>query len=264
MPGAFIGYAPKAVKNFLTDADLSTYDGKEADGRAITLSSGKAVLATAPGAGVLGSLVQGRDGSGTTATVSVATDGPAYFRLGGTVAQGDALEPGASGLWVAAADGQGSAIALEAGVSGDLIGGEFAALGGIRIAETTIAAGSVATLNATAVSLVAAPGAGKYLDLVDAEVFLDYGTAGYDAVAATDYLSIRYTNASGAVLTANTSPVGFGDATADAHFKMEPTSHLITLNAALVAHIQGGEWYSAAGDSPLTFRVKYRVATAQS
>lgn len=260
----FIGTADKAVRNLRTASDLDAYEGNEGmDGRAVKVTSGLVVLATDESADIAGVLYRGKDGSSEQATCTVLSFGPAQFRLGETIAAYDRLIPNGSGLWIKDLTGTSRFVAHEAGVENQLISGEIGAPGGIFTAEATLTAAQVQALNATAVEVIAAPGAGKYIEFLGGEAFLDFESVGYDAVAATDYLSLRYTNASGAIVTANVSPAGFGDASADAHMKLAPASHVITQNAALVAHIQGGEWYSAAGDSPIVLRIQYRIVTAQ-
>lgn len=127
-------------------------------------------------------------------------------------------------------------------------------------AKATIATAAVKTLHATPVQVIPAPPAGKYIEIVSVHAELVYGTAGYDGVDATDYLELRYTNGSGALLTATVSPAGFGDATANAHVTLTPASSgWIPANAKVVAYIAGSEWYTAAGDSALRFDILYRL-----
>ena len=52
--------------------------------------------------------------------------------------------------------------------------------------SVTLTAAQVTLLNTTPVTLVAAPGAGKALMLLDAVLFLDYATTAYDGIAALD------------------------------------------------------------------------------
>ena len=129
------------------------------------------------------------------------------------------------------------------------------------VASVTIPYASVRTLNATPYELVAAPGSGKALILIGATVFMDYGSAGYDAVGASDDLTLRYTNGSGGLL-ATVETVGFLDQTADQTRYVYPVSTAAitpTANAAIVAHISTGEIYTAAGDSPIKVKVAYQV-----
>lgn len=123
----------------------------------------------------------------------------------------------------------------------------------------TIANAAVRTLNATPVTVIAAPGAGKSIQLVGCDVMLDYATAAFDAVGANDFLQLQF--ASGDVLTLNKSPIGFGDATADAWMRLEPNSVIYSANAAVQATIGTGEWYAAAGGGDLVFTIAYRVVT---
>lgn len=150
----------------------------------------------------------------------------------------------------------------------------FAAVGlGIRPAEdtldayvpvikskiVTLTAAQVRTLNATPVTVVAAPGSGKALVVMGWHVWYDYATAAYDAVASGDDLALKYTNASGAQAAVKIAGAGFADQTSDQHRYAPGTITETTPveNAALVAHILVGEWYSAAGAGTLTIQVQY-------
>lgn len=131
----------------------------------------------------------------------------------------------------------------------------------VFVADGTIAVAAVKTLNATPVELVAAPAAGKYIEVIGVHWFLDFGTAAYDGAAAGEDLAVKYTDASGAQVCDFVDHSGFGDATADAHSVCRPIQVVPVAAAALVAHILVGEWFAAAGDSPLKFQVHYRVRT---
>lgn len=131
----------------------------------------------------------------------------------------------------------------------------------LKTATVTVSSAELLALNATPKTLIAAPASGKALILVAAELWLDYATTPYDGIAAGEDLTIRYTNASGAVLaTIETDP--FLTAEADAFRYVEPTTTAaITPVAAapLVLHLSSGE--IATGDSPLKLRLLYRELT---
>ena len=130
---------------------------------------------------------------------------------------------------------------------------------GLSNATVTIPFTSVRTLNATPYELVAAPGAGYYIEVVSIHWWLDYGTAAYDAASAGDALGARYTNSSGPATVNTVAGNTIGSASADYHIKVEAVDCVPVENAALVAHIAVGEWYAAAGDSPLKAKISYRV-----
>lgn len=124
----------------------------------------------------------------------------------------------------------------------------------------TIAAASVRTLNATPVSVIAAPGANKFTQVVSCRWFLDFATTGYDAAASGDSLVLKYTNGSGAEVVDSVAGDAIGAATADYHVVVDAVPEVIPVaNAAIVAHVNTGEWYSAAGDSPLKYEIYYRT-----
>ncbi len=133
----------------------------------------------------------------------------------------------------------------------------------IRITGT-IAAAQVRTLNASPVTMVAAPGAGKYIEVERIHWWLDYGTAAYDAAASGDTLEAKYTNGSGAAVVDAVAGNAIGSASADYHTVVRAVPEVVpVVNAAIVAHINTGEWYVAAGDSALKYEISYRVRTLE-
>jgi len=129
--------------------------------------------------------------------------------------------------------------------------------------DAEILAAAVATLNATAVSVIAAPGAGKYIVVNWMEALLVHNGVDYDAAGAGEDLVLRYTDESGAIITEPVDHSGFGDASADSKRFVRGASDFAPLaNAAVFAHIAVGEWYSAAGDGDLELRINYTIHSA--
>ena len=120
----------------------------------------------------------------------------------------------------------------------------------------------ILALNATPITLIAAPGAGKAIVVDHAEFFLDYNSTGYTVGAGED-LVLRYTDGSGALVTLPVDGDDFLDLTADATayapgmVQADSQGFVLTANAAVVAHIQTGE--ITGGDSPINYAVYYRV-----
>ena len=136
----------------------------------------------------------------------------------------------------------------------------------LAVVEKTIANAALKTLHTTAVEVIPAPSAGSYIELVSVHAYMKYATAAFDSVAATDYLELRSTNASGELLTQNVDPTGFADQATDQHRQLSlaiGAAHLVTPvdGANVVAHIAGSEWYAAAGGGELHLEVLYRVRT---
>lgn len=131
-----------------------------------------------------------------------------------------------------------------------------------RVASVTVTSAEVLALNATPISLVAAPGAGKALIFEGAVIFKAAGTA-YAAVAAGEDLAIKYTDASG-LEVGQAEMTGFADQTTAQFRYIRPhtaasgiSSIAAVANAALVAHMLTGE--ITTGDSDFDFRIYYRI-----
>lgn len=132
----------------------------------------------------------------------------------------------------------------------------------IRKATGTIGAAALRTLNATPVEMIAAPAAGKYIKVLWVHWFLDYGGVAMDAAAAGDTLEAKYTNGAGAAVVDAVAGNAIGAAAADYHTTVLAVPEVIPVAAAaIVAHINVGEWYAAAGTSELKFVAYYQVCT---
>ena len=132
------------------------------------------------------------------------------------------------------------------------------------VADVQILAAAVQTLNATPVTVLAAPGAGNYYTVQSVAAFLDHQGVDYDAAAAGDTLDLKYTDASGDALTGPIAGDVLGGASGDAYaFAIGMVTYPV-LNAVVVAHLNAGEWYSAAGDGILNLRIAYTVHKAQA
>lgn len=145
--------------------------------------------------------------------------------------------------------------------SGRPLGGATS-YGTLQYAEVSIAAAAIATLRATPVTLVAAPGAGKVLEFVSAVLILDYTAPGFTETA--DNLGVRYTDGSGTQMSETIEMTGFIDQTADtmttARAKVDGIAAKTACeNKALVLHNLGDGEFGGSGGSALRVKVAYRV-----
>lgn len=136
----------------------------------------------------------------------------------------------------------------------------------LRYAEVTITNAQLKALRATPKQLVAAPGAGKSLQFISAELFLDYGTN--VLTESADNLAIRYENTTGVIASQTIEATNFIDAAADTKTNALPKIDAIVAktgceNKALVLHNTGdGEYAGNAGaDTTMRVKVAYRVHT---
>jgi hypothetical protein len=128
----------------------------------------------------------------------------------------------------------------------------------------TITSAQVLALNATPISVVAAPGAG--LAVIPSRVMIHKpaGTA-YGGIAAGEDLVLKYTNGSGAQCSSVVETTGFLDqTTAQTRVAHAPGSmttvagdYAPVANAAVVLHLLVGE--ITTGNSPLYVRVWYDI-----
>lgn len=129
-----------------------------------------------------------------------------------------------------------------------------------QYAEVSIAAAAVATLRATPVTLVSAPGSGKVNQLLSAEILLDYTAPGF--TETTDNLAIRYTDGSGTLISQAIECTGFIDQTADTLTTVSPKIDAISAksaseNKAIVLHNTGSDEFAGSGGSALRVKVLY-------
>lgn len=133
-------------------------------------------------------------------------------------------------------------------------------------ASVTMTATEVKALATTPITLVAAPGAGKVIHFLGAQLKLDYG--GSNAFTeAGDNLGIKYTDASGVQVCTTIECTGFIDQTADTYTNAVPSADAIVAatgneNQALVLDNLGSNFAgNAADDNALIVSVLYRVVT---
>lgn len=125
-------------------------------------------------------------------------------------------------------------------------------------------AGSVGTLNSTAVTMVPAQGADTVIIPTGVHYWLDYGGVAYDDVGAAETLVLFYEGGTDGI-TAGFTPTGFGNATADEHRWDYPDTEaaaqleILENTAVQLKGSPAGSWYSAAGNSPLIVSVTYFV-----
>lgn len=125
-----------------------------------------------------------------------------------------------------------------------------------NIAYGTLTTAQILALNATAIVLIAAPGAGKSIVIDSAIGMVDYATAAYAGIAAGEDMVLRYTDGSGAILC-TFETTGWLDQTADTFCASVGASHVLTANAGIFAHMLVDE--ITTGDSPVRFQIRYRV-----
>lgn len=137
----------------------------------------------------------------------------------------------------------------------------------LRYATVTLTNSQIKNLRATPITLVAAPGAGKWVEFISGWLALDYGSNALTESA--DNMAVKYIDGSGAVASQTIEATNFIDATADTHTNILPKIDVIAasanvVNKALVLHnIGDGEFGgNAANDTTMKAYVCYRVHTA--
>lgn len=135
----------------------------------------------------------------------------------------------------------------------------------IDSADTTVTNAQLLALNATPISVLAAPGAGFANVFHGAMVFYDHTTTACGGVAAGEDLVFKYTDGSGEQVSPHVETTGFIDQSADemrwvgalgadaAVSDVEPVA-----NAAIVIQLLVGEVITCSGQA-LKVRVFYQV-----
>jgi len=98
------------------------------------------------------------------------------------------------------------------------------------------------------------------VEIVRAHFWLDYNSAAYDNVGTNLYLGYS----SGGVITGTLAGAGFADQANDEHAVIRPLANSVVPVAADAVEVEtGGDWYAAAGDSPIKYRIEYRLRTLE-
>lgn len=128
----------------------------------------------------------------------------------------------------------------------------------IRTASVTVATASVLTLNGTPVTLVAAPGAGKIVLIEEITAKLVFNSVAY---TGSNALEFRYTNGSGAKVTADLAAAFINSASGTNYATVKSVVTALTpvANAAVVVFVPTAN--PAAGNSDIIFTLKYRIVT---
>lgn len=123
---------------------------------------------------------------------------------------------------------------------------------GISYKDVKLTSTQMDTLNATPVTLIAAPGSGKILECLGVFAFLDVAATPFELGSGT--LDIRYTDGSGGLAAQFTN--AFIESATDAYFKAYARDVLAVVNSPLVAYASSDV---SAGDGALYLRVFYRT-----
>jgi hypothetical protein len=128
-------------------------------------------------------------------------------------------------------------------------------LGPVITDTVELTTAQVKALFATPATLVAAPGAGKVLDLLSAVLFLDYAAATYDTQGV---LTIQ-TGTTGTAQSDAIAAAAFLFKAADQYTGVQVLSAERTIDANESLVLSCGTANPATGDSPVTVKVSYRI-----
>jgi hypothetical protein len=136
----------------------------------------------------------------------------------------------------------------------------------VCVATVALSNADIKALRATPKTLVAAPGSGKVLEFVSAQLKL---VAGSNVLSeSTANLAVKYTNGSGAAVSQTIEMTGFIDQSSNTVTCGQPkidaiVAYASAANQALVLHNLGaGEFGgNAANDATMVVRIAYRVHT---
>ena len=125
-----------------------------------------------------------------------------------------------------------------------------------QVEKVEVTSAELLASNTTPVTLLSAPGAGKYLVVDSITGFVDFNSAAYDTNTTLEF---RYTDESGAKVATDSAVLL--PSTADTVVNVGGVEAEVTAvaNAPVVLATATGD--PANGDSPMTFFVKYRVVS---
>lgn len=126
----------------------------------------------------------------------------------------------------------------------------------IQYLKVTLTAAQVKALHGTPVTLIAAPGAGKFIQLIDALIYLNFNTTGYAAGSA-----VNIVDGGATVATTTAALINTGSAIAiQPGFPLVGTTNSVgTGNSALTITAASSEF--TTGDSPVDVHLWYAVVT---
>lgn len=125
----------------------------------------------------------------------------------------------------------------------------------LKSVDVNLSAAQLDALNATPISAIAAPGAGKITMVEGATCFVDFVATRLEA--GSGVLSFRYTDGSGVKVTADV-PNATVELNSDTYYRAIAASGIPVVNAAVVATIDADV---TSGDSIINCRLYYRVVT---
>ncbi len=128
----------------------------------------------------------------------------------------------------------------------------------VQYAAVEISSAEILALFATPKALVAAPGAGKLLELISLLLAYDYGTVAY-TIGTAGNLQVKYTDAAGAAVSTTQAVTGMLDQATDQLRALDKLEASVTpvVNAALVLTIATAS--PTAGNGAIHAKVAYRV-----
>ena len=131
---------------------------------------------------------------------------------------------------------------------------------GVRLAKATLTSGQVLTLNTAPITVIAAPGAGKMITILDVATKLTFGTAAY---AANTQLSLKYAGAAYNACTDASTLVSGASRTLRwdqvVSTTASATNTQVVENAAVQITVNTGN--PTTGDSSITYYIYYVITT---
>lgn len=136
----------------------------------------------------------------------------------------------------------------------------------LNVKEVSLTNAQIKAMRASPVTLVSAPGSGKVIEFVGAQIKLNAGSE--VLTESADNMAVRLTDGSGAILSETIEATGFIDQAADTYTNAIAKADNIVAatsieNQALVIHNTGDGEYAgnASNDATLKVKVAYRVHT---
>ena len=132
-------------------------------------------------------------------------------------------------------------------------------LGGVAYKKVTLTAAQVKALHGTPITLIADPGTGKFIQLIDALIYVNFNSASYAAGSAVNFMLNSVIVAATTAALLNAAGSASADIIQPSFPQMATSAAVGAANGALTITAAGSEF--TTGDSPVDVHLWYSIVT---